>query len=304
MAVRKVREDKARKTARKPNDDKKLLFRRADDTAVDLEGFYQGAAVFMMCGGPSLAELNLKLLGYPGFMVWGMNNSWKLWKPDLWTHMDRPGSFFDFRWTDPSILKFVPDSHKRGFLHTKVVDGGYIKNGAYKGKFKKLNLMTADCPGVLYYKRNRDFQPKSFFTENTVNWGNHGRVQDPLGFSGVRSVMLASLRMCVWLGFKRIYLIGADFNMPSDLGKQYGWGQRKGVGGVNSNNRAYGVLAKRFESLKGELAKREVKVVNCTARTKLLVFPREDFEVAVKRESKGFLRADNGEGWYDHPNPK
>lgn len=270
--------------------------------SVNLEGLYRDASCFLLCGGPSLASAPLAELGAAGVVTMAVNNAWLSHRPHLWTSVDRPGSFLDFRWRDPSILKIVPLAHLDTQLHEKVVDGPY-DGDVWRGKFRKSPVRVCELPNVLFYRRNEKFDAASYLNEGTINWGCHGKVKDALGHGGVRSVMLVAIRLLHYLGFGRVYLLGCDFNMGTQ--QQYGFGdQRKGPPGQRSNNRAYSVLNARFAAVRPQLEASGMRVLNCTPGSGLTAFPqfpiRKALLEAVQRIN---AKPDSGGGWYDHAEP-
>ena len=194
-----------------------LLLYTAEGQSVSLENWYRGRPVFLVCGGPSLGDMDLTQLKRPGIITFGVNNVWAAYRPNLWCCVDRPGNFLDTGWKDPAILKFAPLGKVDTHLHLRRKDGG----------FKKSTYKLKNMPSVLYFRRNEKFDAEHFLTQGTVNWGCHGRCTDHLGIKGSRSVMLAAMRLIHYLGFRTVYIIGADFKMvqsPQDkAAKNYAW---------------------------------------------------------------------------------
>ena len=221
-------------------------------TRVSLENWYRGKSIFLLGGGPSLADMDLQGLRRPGVTTLGVNNVWAVFRPSLWICIDRPANFLPTGWKDPSIIKFAPAGKIDDYLHEKQPDG----------KFKVSTTTLRDMPSVFYFPRNEIFQPKQFFSERTINWGCHKNAKDPFGHTGSRSVMLAALRLSVYLGFKRIYIIGADFKMKDSPQRapvrNYAWEQWRHESSVRGNNKTYRVLNKRLASLLPGLKRREV----------------------------------------------
>ena len=84
------------------------MFFNREGATLPLEGMYRGWPCFLIGGGPSLATLDLNQLNRPGVLTFGMNNSSKVFRPDLWTSVDDPSRFLYSVWLDPRIKKFVP----------------------------------------------------------------------------------------------------------------------------------------------------------------------------------------------------
>lgn len=257
--------------------------------SVGLRNFYRNAPVFMLLSGPSLSNLDLSLLRERrGILTMGVNNSWSVFKPNLWISVDDPGNFIDAGWKDPSITKFVPMGHSPKYLVVKEADG------SFRGSQFRVNEM----PAVYYFRRNHMFRPHQFLHENTVNWGCGDEETDELGCKGGRSVMLAGVKMLYYLGFRTIYLLGADFKM--EHGKQnYAFAQDRSQSSVNGNNSTYEKLNKRFSALKPELETAGLKIFNCYKHSGLTAFPYLPYKDAIQQASGKFDKMVDTAGWYD-----
>jgi hypothetical protein len=265
----------------------------AERGTLSLRNWYRGKSVFLVCGGPSLAKLDLSQLRRPGIVTFGVNNVWTVFRPTLWCCIDRPGNFIPTGWKDPAIIKFVPIGLLNEKLHEKV-----------GGKFQYSQYAPQDMPSVFYFRRNEKFNPQTFLTEPSVNWGNHKKVKDQFGQTGARSVMLAALRLIHYLGFKRINIIGADFGMahsePGAPAQNYAWKQWRHDSSVNGNNRTYNSLNDRLGVLYPYFKAQGVTIHNCTPGGGLRAFPRMGFQEAVEREARECESPVDTEGWYNH----
>lgn len=267
---------------------------------VSLENWYRGKPVFLVCGGPSLTQLDLSHLRRPGVVTFGVNNVWTVFRPTLWCCIDRPANFVPTGWEDPTIVKFAPIGKLNDPLSEKRRDGKFVESAR----------CLRDMPSVFYFPRNEWFQSKQFFTERTVNWGCHKYATDEFGMTGARSVMLAAFRLIHYLGFKQVYIIGADFGMkdsPEEAPAQnYAWKQWRHQGSVRGNNRTYGSLNQRLRALLPHLTRSDLKVFNCTPGGNLTVFPRMDYREAVDRVARECEKKVDTEGWYNqkHHQPK
>jgi hypothetical protein len=183
----------------------------------------------------------------------GVNNSWSIFRPNLWLCVDRPGSFLQQGWKDPSILKILPLGHRDSRLRRRLSDGTFVDSPR----------RPRDMPACLYYIRNESFDPSTFLSEATVNWGGHRTFTDSLGIRGSRSVMLAALRIAHYLGFANVYLLGADFRMTYG-GENYAFPQGRSKASVRGNNKRYDELNRRFEALRPYFRRYGFAVYNCT----------------------------------------
>lgn len=242
---------------------------------VDLVGQYRGATAFMISNGPSLASgrYDLNLLKSPGVITYGINNGPKTFRPNFWSCVDDPKRFLKSVWLDPTITKFVPFGHaeKRLFDNDNWKDG-VIRKNPLNGQDKE--FLVGDCPNVYYFRRNSKFVADRFLWENTFNWGNHK------DYGGCRSVMLPVMRILFLLGFRRVFLLGADFNMSQD--KTYHFDEQRDPGAIKGNMQTYARMNEEyFPSLKKYFDGVGFNVYNCTEGSRLTAFPFVKYEDAI-----------------------
>jgi hypothetical protein len=258
-----------------------LLF-TADHHPVWLRNFYRGRSAFLICGGPSFADLNHAFLRQPGVLTMAVNNAAKTFRPNLWVSVDSPDHFLRSIWLDPTITKFAPLCHA-----TKRI---FDSDG-----WKWMQTTVRDCPSIIYYDRNEHFQPEQFLWEDTFNWGNHKR------HGGGRSVMLPAIRLLFYLGIRRVFLLGADFNM--DRQSKYHFPQERARGSINGNNWTYQKLNKWFKELRPLFERENFEVLNCNPKSRLEAFKSVSFEDAVEQVMREWGHIDVGNertaGLYD-----
>ena len=216
----------------------------------------------------------------------GVNNSWTVHRPTLWTCVDDPGRFIDTGWKDPGVLKFVPVCHWGRRLRIQAVDGT-MRDSAYR---------VAQMPSVLFFRRSNHFDHERFLTGDTVPWGNDPKSTDSLGIKGKRSVMLVALRLLHHLGFRTVYLLGCDFRMAAD--HKYAFDETREAAAIRHNNVLYDSLIRRFEALLPHFEKHRFRVVNCSPGSGLGVFERMTYEDAVAAASAECSKPINTQGWY------
>lgn len=253
----------------------------------DFEDLWEKQGVFLLVNGPSLKKLDLDQLRRPGIMTAGVNNGWCVFRPDFWFCCDDPGNFIDTGWKDPGIMKFCP----KGNLQKKLL----VKTG--KKTWKESIYKVERMPNVWGYERYLGFDAATFFEGEKVNWGCSGHETCSEGFNSGRSVMLVAMRFLVWMGFKRIYVAGADFHMDSNK-EAYAFPQVKYGNGVNHNNRTYAALNARLKALIPHMKARSVKVWNVTPGGNLEAFARADFQECVDREAKTCSKDVDPTDWY------
>jgi hypothetical protein len=265
-----------------------LSLSRASGDRVQIKNLFEGETIFLILSGPSLCDYDLGRLDHCGAFSFGVNNSWSIYRPTFWTCADGPDKFLSGGWKDPRIMKLVPNRKQKDKLRTK--EGG---------KFVDLPITTSDCPNVLYYPRNLEFDPTTFLTEASVNWGQTSKSKDLLGVNGCRSVMLAAVRLSYYLGFRRIYLLGCDFKMETNTRYNYAFPQARWPSAVQGNNGTYKGLNKRFKALLPHFEQHGLKVFNCYKDSGLTAFPYRPFEKAVDEFENSIPEMEDTLGWYD-----
>jgi hypothetical protein len=255
-----------------------MLFNR-DGLNLFMGDPFKGSSAFLILGGPSFGELlkgesdfknkkvsNKELLNYPGFVTMATNNAPRSFRPNLWTMVDDPGNFIKSIWLDPKITKFVPFDHAEKSLFDNE-------------SWEQMDKLVGECPNVNFFRRNEHFSPDQFLQEGTFNWGEHSDSLDELGNKGGRSVMLVAIKLLYYLGIRKIFLLGCDFKMDSNI--KYHFEQDRSAGSQKGNNATYEILKTRFEALLPNFEKVGLKVFNCNLDSGLKVFPMVPFEEAI-----------------------
>lgn len=273
-----------------------MLFSR-DGHNLWLSDIYKGLSAFLILGGPSFGKLinskekieietnkfvsNKSCLQYPGILTMSVNNTPKTFRTNLWTCVDDPTHFIKSIWLDPTIQKFVPLDHAEKCIFDNE-------------SWEMTNIKTGDCPNTFFYRRNERFQAHQFLTENTFNWGNHK------DYGGGRSVMLVAIRMLYYLGIRKIYLLGCDFNMSNN--NKYHFKQDRTNSSIKGNNETYEKLKKYFEALSSVFQMYGLSIYNCNQESNLKVFPYIPFIDAVLESRKNMpknISKERTDGLYD-----
>lgn len=263
------------------------MFFTRDHHPLWLGDMYRGRSAFLICSGPSFKDVDHAALRRPNVLTMGVNNSVRTFRPHLWTCVDSPGHFLRSIWLDSTMTKFAPFAQARKRLFDS-------------DRWEWMDMTVADCPNVVFYRRNRRFRAEQFFYEDTFNWGDHRK------YGGGRSVMLVALRILFVLGIRRVYLLGVDFDMSSE--RTYHFEQGRAPGSVSGNRSTYGKMAHRFQELK-EIAEEEgYRIYNCNPESRLEVFDFVPFKAALEEVSSEWGNIDVGnertEGLYDGPKPE
>lgn len=255
-----------------------------------LVGQYRGWPAFLICNGPSIVngKYDLSLLKHPGIMTYGVNNGPRTIRPNFWTCVDDPRRFIKSIWLDPQITKFIPHA-----FHDKPLwDNEKWEELSFGGR----KIVVGDCPNVVYFHRNEKFVADRFLFEDTLNWGNHA------DFGGGRSVMLPAIRILFLLGFRKVYLMGADFKMTTDY--TYHFDEQRQNGAVKCNMSTYDRLKEEyFPSIKPYFDAEGFQVFNCNPDSELKVFPFKDYNEAIQESISviGDIMNERTYGMYTKP---
>lgn len=261
------------------------LYTGAGDSA-DLRNHFLDQPVALLCGGPSLAGVDHEKLRNSGIVTMAMNNAWSVYRPDLWVCVDPASTFLDTGWKDPRILKFAPTSEIRTRLRQK-----------RGGDFASLGMTPGRAPNTLFFKRSVGFQAHTFLTQPTANYGQKGGRLDFEGMQGSRSVMLAALRILHYLGFRRVYLFGADFQMESE-GPYYAAGETQPPAAVAGNQHTFAVLNSRFKALRPHFDAADFQVFNATPGSRLDAFENIEPDAVFAKEHNPGPQGGDAVGWY------
>jgi hypothetical protein len=228
------------------------MFFRADGGTVDLADLYRGQTLFLVLNGSSLKDFDWDKLRRPGICSMGINNGAHGFRPQFWTCVDDPTRFMPTIWQDPCIQKFVFQGH-------------FDKPIWDTERDVLSNLKVRDFPNVLGYRRNERFQAKQWLHEDSFNWGNHQQ------YGGGRSVMLVALRLAYLLGFRKVHLLGCDFQM--DEHKRYWFHEERTPSSIRNNTNSYRILTGYFQQLKPHFEHAGFQVFNANPESQLKVFP-------------------------------
>jgi hypothetical protein len=203
-----------------------------------------------------------------------LNNAHASFRGNANCTVDEPSRFNMSMWLDPTITKFIPMSQFEKPLWDNrrvLVDGEWLQRWAPS------ELRVADCPNVVGYRRNEKFHSQRWLYEDTINWGNHSK------YGGGRSVLLASMRILFLLGFRRVYLLGVDFEMSAE--KRYHFPENRSPGSVRGNMSTYAKLSEWFRQLQPRFLNEGFIVKNCNEGSKLKAFPFISYEAALAEAS-------------------
>lgn len=173
-------------------------------------------------------------------------------------------------WENKELIKLVTQ---------EVYDKGYMQPQGTGPKpiFRMAPITTRK--NVYWFKLAQKYRSETYFSDDTVQWGNDSHAVDEHGIQGRRSIMLAHFRLLHHIGFRKIYLLGVDFQM--DAAKPYCYDRVKAPSACSQNNILYESLKVRLAVLYPEMLKAGLEVFNCNPNSKLEVFPYCSFEDAL-----------------------
>jgi|SaaInlV_100m_DNA_2_1039680.scaffolds.fasta_scaffold21455_2 hypothetical protein len=253
--------------------------------SLNLVGQYKGASAFLVLNGPSLVsgDYDLSKLNAPGVVTYGVNNGPATFRPTFWSCVDDPGRFLKSIWLDPAITKFVPHAH----AEKPIFDNDTWSDMVQDGK----RTLVGECPNCVYFHRNEKFVASRWLFEDKINWGNSKQ------YGGCRTVMLPAIRILFLLGFRKIYLLGADFTMTEDYA--YHFDEKREKGAVNCNMKTYKRLRDvYFPELQPYFKEEGLEILNCNPDSGLKdVFEYVSFNDAIEEATGPLGEVANERTW-------
>ncbi len=261
----------------------RITDRNGHDTTV-LRNMLSGGAAFLVCGGPSLKELEYTRLAERGIFSMGVNNVAGYAPVSAFTCSDPPMKFHSGIFLDPKMMKFLPTPKLRG-------NRASIREKLPDGSFRYLDPKTCDCPNVWGYGRRSWLMPdETWFYDKEAAWGNHNAGVKRTGQPKTVCTMLLGLRLLQYLGAKRIFLLGVDFHMDPKRGmyENYSFGEARDRSACDSNNGQFVVVNQWLIQLRPVMERFGFEVFNCNPNSHLRAFDYCPFDVALE-ECRGLV---------------
>ena len=276
-----------------------VIDRRRERTDA-LRDMLAGCPTFLIGGGPSTKSLDMTRLRRRGIFTMAINNMAGSFHASAFVHSAPPSKFHNGIWLDPTIMKFVPapkfTDRGRGDLRYKQ-DGEFHHLKDDSGK----PIRTQDCPNTWGFGRRAWWTfDDTFFTHEEATWGNADAGVTKTGNEKTMCTLLLGLRLLYYLGSRKIFLVGVDFDMSVEGG--YSFPQGRTEGAIRSNSHQYAVvnhgLCKMVENRAFENA--GLQVFNCNPKSGLRAFPHAPFPAAIADTLRGFPAEPlDLEGWYE-----
>lgn len=223
----------------------------------DLNGMYDGGHLFLLLSGPSLADIDPLLFTRPGIVSMAVNNAAAVIRPShFWIGCDDPSRFLLSVFTDPRIVKFVPEQR----AHQRLFDSA---------QWEPSDLTPATCGPLVTFSFGAGWKASEFLNGPHVHWGD----------GQARLTMTAAIRIACALGFSRIVLVGCDWHMSSD--QPYAFNETRTDRLACRNNGYYRTWSERFAELRPILECAGVEVLNATPGSHLQAFDVIDLADAI-----------------------
>lgn len=247
-----------------------------DCEPINLRDVLRGCeGAFLVCGGPSLAQQPYRRLAERGVWSLGVNNVSGFAPVRAHLCSDPPAKFHHGIWLDPAIWKFIPSAKigggRKGRIRYKQPDGSF---------YDRPKRCVRDCPSVFGFARRSWLAcDETFFTDPEAAWGNHDVGARRTGEPKTVCTMLLALRVLYYLGVRRIFLAGVDFQMMRGYG--YSFNQGRTSEACNSNNAQFAIVNDWLCRLRTVFERFGLECFNCNDRSGLRAFDYVPFEEAM-----------------------
>lgn len=198
---------------------------------------YKKKRAILVCGGPSLKEIDVSKLRGPGKVVLGVNTTYPYVVPDMWMGMDDPRCY------DRNVLLEAFPKFLRGPLWKRELQGVMPKdlhNVHYISVKKAKTEELWDC-----------IKPES----RHFVWHNN--------------VMAVAMNLLLAMGFREIYIAGCDL---SNNVNDYFDDRELGTVEKDRNTRLYRQLFQWLKWLTKECSRRNIKIRSLSPDSKINTF--------------------------------
>lgn len=221
-----------------------------------LQGKYSGERCFIICTGPSLTQDDLDKLS--GEYTFGMNSLCKLenWRP----------TFYGIQ--DLAVYEKMSDEVKKlcQELPVFIADSIYKTDKSFFDNNKNVFYMPIYCADHLIHPISEQFQ----FSTDCYD----------IVYDGY-SITMSLIQIAYYLGFREMYLIGADCNYDFPDGKNHFIEHGTAI----PQQQYAGIrLIRMYEKVKEFADAGDLKIYNATRGGKLEVFERVDLDKMQLKE--------------------
>jgi len=196
-----------------------------------------GLDVYLCASGPSLANVKDSDLHISGACVVGVNNAYPHIRPDIWVGVDDPSCYHHQIFSEPFM---------------KLMRGGY-QNRTYWGKNvgHQFNTFYMDCK---YWPKDKT---EEIFTNKN----------ERIIFRWNKNVIGITLHMLLYMGAKRIYLLGSD--LDNSKKQYYNDMAHKEPDKIDYNQRCYNEILEFYKYVYETGKKYGVELISCTPNSRL-----------------------------------
>lgn len=184
--------------------------------------------VYLCCPGPSLADVSTEMFNVPGVFPVALNTAYPKIRPAVWIGMDKPVCYDPRIWWE-SFIKICRGTYSNEEHLGRLIR--YCPN-TYFADVEKANILD------MFVKRAHDVK-----------------------FVWNKNSFITALHILIWMGAKRIHLVGCDFGGPTDYydDRVLSDNNRK------HNLRLYGQLVERLRSIYNNQSCNRMEIVSCTS---------------------------------------
>lgn len=288
-----------------PNNDPLITYDRNGNELTNhpLRNLAGRGAGFLVCGGPSLQDIDLNLLRRRGIFSLGVNNAAAHAPVSAFCCGDPVEKFHHGIFFDPDTLKLVPQPKL----------GKRVRVSVGNGEFRWSAYRVMDCPNVFGFSRGDQWDPPNFLNMPSATWGCGTDASKRLDKPKILFTFFLGLRLMHYLGLRRVYLLGVDFYMTPEKGyafeqaivrpdfstriddeeniparyraeyvKHEDGAWYKLSDASRGNNNSYRVAIPMLAELKPHFDAAGFEVYQCNPKSHLTVFPHVAFEEALK----------------------
>lgn len=194
-----------------------------------------GLDVYLCCPGPSLATVDPEAFRAPGVFTVAMNTAYPKIRPDLWIGMDRPPCY-----ASSLMMEAFP------------------------------KLMRGGLQDVMWGGRKACEYPQTYFidVEDSKKLDILDRLLPESKMVWRKNTFFVALNALVWMGARRIHLVGCDFGGAADyyddrvLSKEH----------RTRNQKLYGNILRELRPLAADFGRAGIKLISCTKDSPLNSF--------------------------------
>ena len=228
-------------------------------------------AGFLCCGGPSYREIADSRINAPGVATVGVNNTARDINCDVAVFCDPAIKFHTGMLWDHKVMKLLPRPRAKNSTRLKVGD-----------TWHNMPFQVKDCPNVFFFDKDQDFYPGRFLTTSTASWGvnKNAKLKKQNPYERHLNTFFLGLRICHFLGIRRLYLLGVDFSMSP--GKEYGFASSSSnEGRARTNDNSYRIARQWCRELRPIFDGAGFNVFNVNPDSKLDAFDYVPWETAI-----------------------